>query len=239
MNGSGGESRPSARRLSPPGGIAAGRQIATRLRTWWPAKLAGITLGMTAFFAAYFWLLNHPQFPVTIMPLTAADRLIAFRPSALPLYLSLWVYVPLVPALLTDRRELASLGLAWVVLSVAGLGIFLVWPTAVPAPDIDWSRHPSVAFLKSADAGGNACPSLHVAFAVFTAIWLARLLPRMGAGPLARGLNWLWCLGILYSTVATRQHVALDVIAGTALGAAVAFAHLRWLERRGPRSTRA
>ena len=37
--------------------------------TWWPAKMIGITLGMTLFFAAYFWVLHHPLFPVTTMPL--------------------------------------------------------------------------------------------------------------------------------------------------------------------------
>ena len=68
----------------------------------------GTTLGMMSFFAAYFWVLHHPLFPVTTMPLTAVDRLIRFRPETLPLYLSLWFYVSLVPALLIDRRELVS-----------------------------------------------------------------------------------------------------------------------------------
>jgi membrane-associated phospholipid phosphatase len=58
-------------------------------------------------------------------------------------------------------------------------------------------------------------------------------LTKMGAGRGLRALNWLWCAGILYSTVATRQHVALDVLAGAALGAAVAVVHLRWLRQLG------
>jgi membrane-associated phospholipid phosphatase len=36
----------------------------------------------------------------------------------------------------------------------------------------------------------------------------------------------VWCLGILYSTLAVRQHVLWDVIAGAALGAAVALGYL-------------
>jgi membrane-associated phospholipid phosphatase len=68
-----------------------------------------------------------------------------------------------------------------------------------------------------------------VAFAVFTAVWLRRILRQMGAGRVVRALNWLWCLGILYSTVAIRQHVALDVLTGTVLGATVAVVHLRLL----------
>jgi membrane-associated phospholipid phosphatase len=101
----------------------------------------------------------------------------------------------------------------------------------VPVPAIDWSRHPSMAFLKSADAAGNACPSLHVAFAVFSACWFGRLLRQLGAGRIARIGNVLWCAGILYSTVATRQHVFLDVVAGAALGALVAVASQWWSPR--------
>ncbi len=210
------------------------RQIGPRLRALWLAKMIGMTLGMTAFFVAYFATLNHPLFPVTTIPLTAIDRLVGFRPEALPLYLSLWLYVSLAPALLKNRRELMSYALAAVMLSVIGLGIFLIWPTAVPRFEIDWSRHAFFSFLKSADAAGNACPSLHAAFAVFTAVWLEHLLREMSAGRLVRALNWLWCLGILYSTVAVRQHVALDTLSGAVVGAIVALPHLRVLRRDYP-----
>ena len=100
------------------------RQLGSRLRTRWVAKCLGTTLGMTAFFVVYFWLLHHPFFPITIMPVTAVDRWIAFAPNALGLYVSLWIYVSLAPALLTERRELISYLLATTVLSVIGLGIF-------------------------------------------------------------------------------------------------------------------
>lgn len=217
---------------TPPSSAGWLRRAGPRLLILWRPKMFGTTLGMTAFFVAYFWVLNHPPGPVTVMPFTWLDRVIGFQPAALPLYLSLWFYVSLAPALLADRRELLSYGVAAAALSVVGLGLFAVWPTAVPPSDVDWSRHPGFAFLKAADASGNACPSLHVAFAVFTAAWLGRLLRELGAGRPTRALNWLWCLGILWSTLATRQHVAIDVIAGAALGATVAKVHLRGVNRR-------
>lgn len=207
--------------------------MVARLLTWWPAKLLGTTLGMMVFFVAYFQVLNHPLHAVFLMPLTAVDRWIGFQPAFLPVYLSLWFYVSLAPALVVDSRELLSYGLAAMALSVIGLGIFLLWPTAVPASDVNWAQHPAFGFLKAADAAGNACPSLHVAFAVFTAVWFGRLLRQIGAGRALRSLNWLWCLGILYSTIAIRQHVALDVLAGAVLGALVAAVHLRWLRVSG------
>ena len=209
------------------------RQVGPRIRTRWRAKCIATPTGMTAFFVVYFWLLHHAFFPITIMPLTAVDRWIPFQPGALWLYASLWFYVSLAPALLTERRELISYLLATTVLSVVGLGIFFFWPTAVPAVSSEWGHDPFFFMLHSVDASGNACPSLHVAFAVFTAFWFQRVLGEMRAGLVARMLNWLWCLGILYSTMATRQHVALDVLAGAVLGAAVAGVHLRLVPSAG------
>ncbi len=182
----------------------------------------GLTLGITAFFVAYFHVLNHPLFPVTIMPLTSADRLIGFQPWTLPLYLSLWAYVPLAFVLLRTRREMLRCGVAAFVLSVSGLAIFLLWPTAVPALAINWAAHPSFAFLKSVDASGNACPSLHVAFAVFTAVRLGPIWRELGASVAVRAGSWLWCAGIVFSTMATGQHVAVDALAGAVLGMGVA-----------------
>lgn len=190
--------------------------------------MVGTTVAMTTFFVGYFWILRHPIFPVTIMPLTVIDRWIAFRPEAFAIYASLWFYVSLAPALLTTIRALVSFAIGWVGLSVIGLGIFFIWPTVIPVRSTNWSDHPSFAFLKSVDASGNACPSLHVAFAVFTAVWFERLLREIGAGPVARGASWLWCAAITYSTIAIQQHVALDAIAGTALGAVVGIVHVRY-----------
>ena len=198
-----------------------------RVGTIWVAKALSTMLGMAAFFPAYFWVLHHPFFPVALMPLTVFDRLIDFEPAALPVYGSLWVYVALGPTLLKNLRELAAYGLATLVISVAGMGIFILWPTAVPMFAVDWTRYPSILFLKDVDLASNACPSLHVAFAVFTAIWLERLLRELRVSITLRLVNGVWCLGILYSTIATRQHVTLDVLAGAVLGAVVAAVH-KW-----------
>lgn len=187
-----------------------------------PLKAFGTSVGMTAFFVAYFALLRSPLFPVTIMPTTWLDRVVGFHPWSLLPYCSLWFFIAFLPALLVERRELWSFAGGCAALSLIGLGIFLRWPTAVPAPDIDWSLYPSFQFLKSADASGNACPSLHAAFAVFTALWFARILPGLGAGRLVQAMNLAWAFLIVYSTLATKQHVALDALWGCVLGSWVA-----------------
>lgn len=85
-----------------------------------------------------------------------------------------------------------------------------------------------MAFLKNIDAGGNACPSLHVATAAFSAVWLHHLLRRLGGPPWILVFNWAWCIAIIYSTLATRQHVALDALGGLILGLLTGWLSLRF-----------
>ncbi len=201
-----------------------------RLRTRMLAKMLATMLGIGAFFIAYFWVLRHPFSPPLLMPVTALDRLIPFEPGFLPLYFSLWFYVSIAPALLASGRELAGYGAATFAISVIGFGVFMLWPTAAPPFAPTGPVPAGMQFLKDVDLAANACPSLHVAFAVLTALWLARILREMRSGTLLHAASVLWCAGILYSTLATRQHVLLDVLAGALLGAAVAWVHMRWQE---------
>ncbi|HET8553647.1 MAG TPA: phosphatase PAP2 family protein [Rhodanobacteraceae bacterium] len=199
-------------------------QLLTRLRSRWLLKTIGIAVYITAFMCTYFALLNHPQSAVTVMPLQPLDHWIGFEPWAVVPYASLWLYIGVVPSLLWLRRDEMGRYLAAVtLLSLAGCGIFYFWPTAVPAFPLDWSAWPLVTWLKSTDASGNACPSLHVAFSVLTAIWLHWLLRRTGAPRWLHGFNVVWCVLIVWSTMATRQHVALDVEVGALLGGLLAL----------------
>lgn len=217
----------------PPGPLAADWtvEVARRVRTLWWLKGTATPLGIGLFFIAYFWVMRHPLEPFTVMPLTALDHAIAFRPEALPLYLSLWVYVSLPPALFAGARDLGTYAVGSFVLGASGLLLFLLWPTAVPTFDIDWARYETMAFMKSIDVAGNACPSMHVAFALFAAFWLQRLMRQMRVPRGLHLLSALWCAGIIYSTIATRQHVVLDVVAGAAVAVLVAALQWRHLPR--------
>lgn len=213
-----------------PGGYAA---LWRRAWRHWGYKMFGITVGMTGFFWLYFQILNRPGFSVTEMPLLGLDRWIPFHPLWLVPYVSLWVFVLLPPLLLTDLRELRSYAAASAVLSGTGLWIFYFWPTRLPPLDIVWADHPSVDFLKAVDASGNACPSLHVAFAVFTVLWLERLARRDRFGIGVRAVLWVWGAAIVVSTLGIKQHVVLDVVAGAVLAGVVA-----WFQLGGRRATR-
>ena len=206
------------------------QQLAHRIRHLFLLKLLGVSGFMWLFFVGYFHLLRNPVGPVTVMPLTALDHAIAFQPAALWAYLSLWFYVGIPAGLMLTLRQLLIYGL-WVGgLSASGLALFWLFPTAVPPPTlpVDVAQHPGFAMLQGVDAAGNACPSMHVASAVFSAVWIARLLRDIGAPAWTQAINVAWVLAIVYSTLAIRQHVALDALAGMALALLWVLPSLRW-----------
>ncbi len=208
-------------------------ELWSRARELFWLKLLGTALWTTAFFVGYFELLRNPVHPVTVMPLTWVDALVPFQPAMLWPYLSLWFYIGIAPGLQRGFGQLMSYGLWTVVLMGSGLAIFYFWPTAVPQLVLDRSGHPGFALLEGVDAAGNASPSMHVASAVFTAIRLHAVLREVGAPMALRVANGVWALLIAWSTMAVRQHVALDVAGGAALGLVVALASLRWRPRPG------
>ena len=210
------------------------RQIARRMAILWPLKALGTAAFMMLFFWAYFAVLRNPLAPVTMMPLTWLDTAIPITSLAFPFYASLWVYASLPVAFMKEIRAMLLFGLWMALMCLLCLGIFWLLPTGVPPAGIDWRLYPEMAIIKDVDASGNACPSLHVGAAVFAAIWLDRVFRAIGAARVLRSLIWLHCLAILWSTLATRQHVALDVLAGAVVGALFGGFGLRHALRSAP-----
>lgn len=205
-------------------------ELALRLKRLFWLKLIGTTAFTWLFFIAYFQLLRNPVNPVSTMPLTPVDAWVSFQPWALIPYLSLWLYVGVAPGLQRNFANLFVYGSWCLALSLTGLLIFYLWPTQIPT-FLHVGDGPGMAVLKGVDAAGNACPSMHVAISLFSAIWIERVLRHIGAPRWLRWGNALWFLAIAYSTMAVRQHVALDVLGGLALGAVFAWASLRWSPR--------
>lgn len=202
--------------------------IGMRIRRHFLLKVVGTTAFTWIFFIGYFHLLRQPVNPMTVMPLTALDRLIPFQPQALIAYFSLWVYIGVAPGLQLTFKELVAYGL-WVgALCLTGLGLFYLWPTQIPPIATDPTDFPGFAILQGVDAAGNACPSMHVAVAIFTAIWVEHILRGAKAPIWLRLINGAWFAAIAFSTLAVRQHVVLDAVAGALLGIAFALPSLHW-----------
>ncbi len=206
-------------------------ELGMRFRGHLLLTLIGTTAFILVFFVGYFHVQRYPAFPLTVMPLTSLDRLIPFQPVALCAYLSLWVYVGAGPGLQKTRSEILVYALWMGALCLTGLGIFYFLPTRVPPPTADLWDSPVFAMLQRVDESGNACPSMHVAVAIFTAVRVDDVLRWARSPALLRLLNVMCCGAICYSTLAVKQHVVLDVVAGVMLGAIFAALSLRWRPR--------
>jgi membrane-associated phospholipid phosphatase len=188
-----------------------------------------LTTSLTGlFFVGYFYVQRHPAYVPTIMPLSALDQMIPFQPQALFAYVSLWIYIGAGPGLQRTFAELAVYGLWMGALCIVGLAIFYFWPTQVPSLTLDATNFPGFAVLHRLDKTSNACPSMHVAVAIFTVVRVEEVL-RSTQSPLPlRLLNAAWFFVIVYSTLAIKQHVALDAAAGALLGLIFVLPSLRW-----------
>ncbi len=210
--------------------------IVRRMLILWPLKALGTSAFMVLFFWLYFITLNRSSVLAHVVPLTWLDRQIPFLPSAYWIYISLWLYVSLPPALLCSFRQLIYYGLWVATVCAIGLLIFWVYPTQTPRFAIDWDDFPMLATIKGLDGTGNAMPSLHVATAVFSCMWLNMLLRQVCAPLWFKSLNILQCMAIIGSTLAIRQHVALDALAGVLLGGMMGMLSLHW-QRHSTRKT--
>jgi len=194
-----------------------------RCITLFPLKLVGNTVATLGFFPLYFWIMRNAG-QAWVLPLTPIDGLVAFWPWLLPVYLSLWGYIALPVLLARDMRELVGFSLGCAAMTLLALLVFWFLPTAIPNFAVETTPGTSLQFLKMVDSAGNAFPSLHVSFSVFTCVVLARQLRAVGAPTWLRAVNVAWAVGIVYSTMAVRQHVLIDVLGGLALGVAFGLA---------------
>jgi len=209
----------------------AGRNV---WRLGW-LKAAGSTLYMATFFHFYFLLLRNPAYPVTDLPPTSFDRWLPFQAWAFWPYVSQWVYVCLPAALQPDLKTLLRHGLAAGGLCIIGIGFYYYLPTSFTLAGGNWPADHPGAFLAQADQARNVFPSMHVAFACFSAVWVRSALRSIGAPGWLQALNLAWAMTIIYSTLAIKQHILWDVAAGVVLGLLWGWGTCRWARHQRDR----
>jgi membrane-associated phospholipid phosphatase len=192
--------------------------LVARLRQQLKLKLAILVVVSVTFWTPFFLLERWPLLSVTYFSETWVDRAIPFMPIAAWPYLSLWLYLALAGLMLVRRQDCWRC--CWI---LAGMGVianfvFLIYPTAVP-PRPKVSVQP-YAFIVANDERGNACPSLHVAYTLVAAIMMHGWLSCFQRRLILRAVAWTWALAIIFSTIAIRQHLVIDVAWGLVLGLA-------------------
>ena len=191
--------------------------IVSRLRTESALKLILLVVLNVWVYVPYLFLQRHHFFPATNMTSSFFDRRISFSDKAVWLYLSIYLLMPVGPFLMNSRKQIFRYAIGIVLISLFANIIFLFWPTSFPRPNFGGTN---IAYqtLTAIDNSFHAFPSLHAAFAVYSALCGGLILREIGSRSFWRISLWFWAFLILYATLATKQHVVADIIAGGALG---------------------
>jgi hypothetical protein len=219
------------------GGIAEGVSRPERGPSYWRRKLVLSALLTLWISLPYYSLQRWPFFPAIVLEPGAIDRAIPFLQGAAWVYLSLFLL--LIVAVIAIRRP-GDIGRF--ALDVAFIGLvsdlfFLFCPTSVPRPPGPATDR-AYRLVVGVDYPSNACPSLHASLGVYSALWCNRMLAGSRAAWLWRAGLWTWTMAILYATLALRQHVLVDLLAGAALATAVYALSGRWEPWRSIRCAR-
>jgi membrane-associated phospholipid phosphatase len=183
------------------------------------AVLLGLAVGICV---PYFTLQRLDVFPLRALPVTAVDLWIPFQPAWIWAYLSIALLVPIAPLLATRREQLMRYAKGLALLCLPCFAAFLVFPVEGPRPEVA-GADALYELLVSWDRASNSLPSLHAGLVVYSLLFALRVLRDDGS---VRGLSahavsgWTWGALILYSTLATKQHWAIDLPAGVLLACA-------------------
>lgn len=163
---------------------------------------------------------------VITMPSLKIDHLIPVNFDSVWIYHS-WILLPIAVGFLITHWDLLK-RFAWSMFAVNAVSflVFLCVPTEAPRPT-DLADAPFLyLWTVQMDEPTNACPSLHASVTVLSTTFAVVLLGRLRGAWFWRVLVMLWACGILWSTLATRQHVFIDLAVGSVLGLMVAFVAL-------------
>jgi len=195
--------------------------IAERLRRPYPNAVPALLLALIM--PGYHVIVSVNSERIMNMPEFALDRAIPLQPIWMLAYGSIWIFAFL-PVFVVRQPELTrrSMLAFLTVIGIAYLG-FLLFPTMLPRPAIagDGFFAESLEVIYSLDPPYNCFPSLHVAWAFVAALTCYRVHRRVGFIALA----WATTIGV--STLYTKQHYVVDVIAGIAIAYAAYILFLR------------
>ncbi|HEX6899786.1 MAG TPA: phosphatase PAP2 family protein [Thermoanaerobaculia bacterium] len=165
------------------------------------------------------------------VPELALDRVFPLRPAWALVYGSLYLFMILLPVLVVRQQEqIRRTVLAYLMVWMTAYVCFLAYPTMAPRPVEVVGEGFAVwglRFLYSADPPYNCFPSLHVAHSFVSALTCYRIHRGVGIATV------LCALLVGVSTLFTKQHYILDVIAGIFLACVAYSVFLRNYPREG------
>jgi membrane-associated phospholipid phosphatase len=207
----------------------AGPQTPPIWRTRRRELLLAAALGTGMHVLAYYLANHFPRGQVAQLSMTVVDRVVPFLPWTVFLYLS--DYLLIFVSFLLCRSKAGAIRFLATQLSVIAFATLMHWAVPIAFPRELYPLPPGLAalpalamdLLRGFDAATSCMPSLHVAGAVLAALLIRRERPK--------AFPWLltWAAVVAVSTLTTKQHYLLDVLAGVAL-AVVAVLVAEWVQ---------
>jgi membrane-associated phospholipid phosphatase len=193
------------------------KSCVARIAALWREKICLTVALNIVFWSTYFFLSRHALFRVHSLPMTWLDNWAGFRPYAWSwIYESNFLLVGAIPWFIGSRDELRRCVAGFILIAAVSFAIFVVFPVASPRP-ADLGTNPFMLFIAQADGPLNAFPSLHASTLIFTLALAKRLFGRR-LSPVVFAALILWAALILFGTLATKQHYAIDLLAGGLIG---------------------
>jgi membrane-associated phospholipid phosphatase len=173
----------------------------------------------------YFVIGHLTRSRPTHMPEIALDRAIGLQPEWMLVYGSLYAFiVPLPMLVIRDPSLLRRAMQAFLTVMLVGYAGFALYPTLAPRPEhfaVDGFAAWCLEIAYSIDPPHGCMPSLHVAYSFVSALACYRVHRGVGAA----AAFWAALIGV--STVYTKQHYVMDVIAGALLAGTAYLVFLR------------
>jgi membrane-associated phospholipid phosphatase len=168
---------------------------------------------------------NRPLF----VPELALDRRLPMVPAWSIVYGTVYSFLIVLPVLVVRQTEhIRRLYLAYLLVWITAYVFFLLFPTVAPRPVNvvgDGFAVWGLRFLYSADPPSNCFPSLHVAHSFVSALGCYRVHGGLGV------VAVFGALLVALSTVFSKQHYILDVLAGMLLASLAYVVVLRGCRR--------
>ncbi|WP_443342490.1 phosphatase PAP2 family protein [Cronobacter sakazakii] len=141
------------------------------------------------------------------------DTLLDFTPSAIWLYMSLFLLVP-AGYWLTPRAEVKLLMRATQLAALFAGAVYLAWPTTMAYPIVSGEgiSADALRILLAVDSPQNCFPSLHMALTLLM-VWGISKRGQWGYTLAAV----LWGAAISVSILQLRRHLFVDLVGGVAL----------------------
>lgn len=159
----------------------------------------------------------------TVLSPSMVDEWIPFNASAIWLYLSFFIIIPL-SYLSCPITRLAGLRRATQLTALIAGAVYLIFPTTMVYPQVvgDDISARLLQLLQRIDSPQNCLPSLHIALTVL-AVWAMSDSQQK----VKTGLYFLWGAAIAFSILQLRRHLFIDLVTGAMLAGIVGWIFLR------------